>query len=700
MITKICTPPAVQQRATTIVGAQDLKTQAAQVHKAYKRETSLFQRILGYFHADYHTTVRWVCVCLDHAEEFKNSSLLLLLAKEHRSLRNALEQINQHAGHDGKISHLPSMADAIKFVVEKANAGAVQCTSGDTALDRCCDIGCRFDPASGSAGTFIFSLGHHTLNIDINEVVILREENSSLAWEPRVLAVGFEPHLPFYKVLENLSNLSKVEKPAYSNGLDATRSDYFKLADPLGAIAGEIANNTYNKALKEARNAVSEAECPITLLTPTKAMSMTSPQALLILEQTNSEIFNKNIPQNINERTALFTSVVSGCSNITDQPSPLKFDAYNLISAGLNVPLPHMPSLLINKLSAIVAAQPENAFLTCKEKFLTEYRAAMSAIEHYRDQKERVEKIQSNHKYDDTELQSLASVRCREIEECLNYSLMVSRELKSLVRVPPGQEIDDAEMGRMYEEVGHHKIVTQAQASHRSFVKPRSNFGDSIRPCLDNTCYPCGSSKKVIGAEILSQIELDYKPFRLAEGDTVQQSSLQPQQRQALTISRPGGASYKKINIKGDGYCFFRCLQIQRTNNEIWGNCASVDVRNWILNHYKDNIRKAIEGANTSLKNMGVTFHNNALRNELNNPQRLISHTIVYDGGYLWSPKGICAKCEPQIDYDRLSDTDKDNLEQVCNNVYATLSKDLNLDKAKGSYAVLNNGHYTWHKKL
>ncbi|KAB3085782.1 hypothetical protein F9222_23510 [Escherichia coli] len=138
------------------------------------------------------------------------------------------------------------------------------------------------------------------------------------------------------------------------------------------------------------------------------------------------------------------------------------------------------------------------------------------------------------------------------------------------------------------------------------------------------------------------------------------------------------------------------------TGDEIWANCASKDMRTKIQDDYYDNIVQVINQTNAELQDMGVSFSNSALSAELNEPERLMAHTMSDKGGYLWSPKGLCAHCEPQIDFDSLSKKDQDNLLTFCDTIFNCLRQELNLnlDKNEGSYAVLEAGHYTWYKKL
>ncbi len=203
--------------------------------------------------------------------------------------------------------------------------------------------------------------------------------------------------------------------------------------------------------------------------------------------------------------------------------------------------------------------------------------------------------------------------------------------------------------------------------------------------------------------------EWTYKAFRKKynmdnlHNPAEQKSSDVPAEPQAeVSSSAEGSLCYQKIEIRSDGYCFFRCHLIQKTNNDKWAQCSPQELRDKVLKCYYSNIFQAIINANKNLRSYGICFSEQALRTELENPKQLIVHTIADDGGYLWSPKGICARCEPQINTENLSQEDNENLEIFCDLVYQSLKQELNLnlDKDKGSYAIVNNGHYTWCKKL
>ena len=174
----------------------------------------------------------------------------------------------------------------------------------------------------------------------------------------------------------------------------------------------------------------------------------------------------------------------------------------------------------------------------------------------------------------------------------------------------------------------------------------------------------------------------------------------QPAAEQAKPTDQPEELSYKEIKVRGDGYCFFRCLLLQNTKKKEWADCDSNTMYEYVQANHINDILQAIGEANNALSQIyTLSFQNQDLNTELSNPERLIEHTIKQDGGFIWSPKGICVCCNPQIDYDSLSERDLFMLETFCDSVFESLKNKLNLntDKSKGSYAEAKSAHFTWH---
>ncbi|EJP7814121.1 hypothetical protein NY904_004457 [Escherichia coli] len=160
--------------------------------------------------------------------------------------------------------------------------------------------------------------------------------------------------------------------------------------------------------------------------------------------------------------------------------------------------------------------------------------------------------------------------------------------------------------------------------------------------------------------------------------------------------------AYQGLNVRSDGYCFFRCLLIQETKDDKWAQCSAKEVLPEIISRYKESILKAIVDAYKNLDEIQMNFNNQNLAAVLKDSSNLLAYTITDEGGFLWSPKGICARPQIDIDYEELSDGDATSLGVFCDAVFTQLQSKLklNMDKSKGSYATVEGAHYTWYKKL
>ncbi|HBA2641037.1 TPA: hypothetical protein J6M74_004529 [Escherichia coli] len=159
--------------------------------------------------------------------------------------------------------------------------------------------------------------------------------------------------------------------------------------------------------------------------------------------------------------------------------------------------------------------------------------------------------------------------------------------------------------------------------------------------------------------------------------------------------------AYQELKVKDDGYCFFRCVLLQNTNDNKWAQCPAKEVHSETIKRYGKDIFKVLVNTFTYINyEMQLNFNNKNLAAVLENSANLLARTLTDEGGYFWSPKGICVCYD--IDYDTLSSEDAANLEIFCDSAFTKLREALmlNMDKSKGSYATVEGVHYTWYKKL
>ena len=159
--------------------------------------------------------------------------------------------------------------------------------------------------------------------------------------------------------------------------------------------------------------------------------------------------------------------------------------------------------------------------------------------------------------------------------------------------------------------------------------------------------------------------------------------------------------AYQELKVRGDGYCFFRCVLLQNTKDDKWAQCSAKEVFSEIINRYGKDICKVLVDTFRYINDeMQLNFNNKNLAAILENSNNLLASTLTDEGGYFWSPKGICACYD--INYETLSSEDVANLETFCDTAFTKLRSalTLNMDKSKGSYATVEGAHYTWYKKL
>ncbi|EJP7814194.1 pentapeptide repeat-containing protein [Escherichia coli] len=157
--------------------------------------------------------------------------------------------------------------------------------------------------------------------------------------------------------------------------------------------------------------------------------------------------------------------------------------------------------------------------------------------------------------------------------------------------------------------------------------------------------------------------------------------------------------AYQELDIRDDGYGFFRCVLLQNTKDDKWAQCSTKEVYNKI-NHTYINIFNPIADAFREMEETLLNVNNEKLAVIVSDLGKLLPNIVTDKGFYLWSPKEICM-CHG-INYEELSTKDVASLETFCNAVFTKLQSalTLNMDKSKGSYATIEDAHYTWHKKL
>lgn len=502
----------IQQRAQTEINITSLQDRAKKAYKEYQRNTSFFERILAHFHPDHHSTVRWVCVCLKHANEFNDQGILQFLKKEHKSLRLALEQINQDVGCTDNISKLPSKEEAIKFAINNSIEGAVKCLTSDPVDVESFELGCRFDPRKGFFGTFIFNLGEHQVAVPTNKAT-----KRPFPWNTNVIFNAFKPLIPFYSIMNDLANLGKLKQPIIPdvrNTLKTTLlNGYLTDKNPLITATDEIELNRqikiYNTTLEKAQKAVKEAfgNNASSYLNTVSAAVMTSAPVLEILKAMDQKTHDNYITFNNNDKTSHLVNVGVGAMMVNKRQLEYPRHKYTLLRAGLNVQLPASDTL-INNIKQLSRKNSADTIDQCTNLYMKEYRLALKAIVHYEDQLEKITKIIANPIY--VGIAPTLGNRKKQVEECLNSARIQFNDMKKMVGIPADCNETDSEMEEKYRNYGHRIIIALAESDKRPGRSPITRSENNSPSLQMQTLYPLTATQQVDGAKILQLIEERY----------------------------------------------------------------------------------------------------------------------------------------------------------------------------------------------
>ena len=168
----------------------------------------------------------------------------------------------------------------------------------------------------------------------------------------------------------------------------------------------------------------------------------------------------------------------------------------------------------------------------------------------------------------------------------------------------------------------------------------------------------------------------------------------------AVTQHKP----LQKLDVRQDGYCLFRCALVKQTGDERWAmQASSQEVRTTLLSLYNDTVAHCIT---TARELLAPQFDNPLLQHYFSAPalvENMIHDTFTPDSCLLWSPRGVCVAIDPYLDFDTLTEHDRDTLELVINAIYTQLPTAQHLNISTDAtdsepHAELMNHHYTWYR--
>lgn len=407
-----------------------LERGALEVYRLYQQDTPLRSRLLTQYPPELHNTIKWICTCLEHVDEFRNSELLDEVKKNHKSLRVALNRIDKMAAPDLK-------SKAVKFAAQNAQPG-------------CQGVECRYDPRQGH-----FFAG---IQLDKMHEVDVGSGKDGL-WAPVFLARGLRAFTPFYDCLENLERLGKLVKPQVFTRDTPTREGCLKAEKPLEVVQSEVKYNhavsAYNAALTREQHAVfaatgggeiKEGAVVHPWLSKVTATRLLEPHLLKIMVMDGFRL-------KVAYEDPRFHDVVKGCKTLNASPEPYSDVLYKYTAAGLDVPIPEEDFL--EQLRADVNA-PEASPQVCKEKFASTYIIARNAVEHYRNQTRLINDDILKSSFTAHSAQALHQ-RLKLVGQYYDHALKVLMELRHAIRLPVTDDDrrDISEIKALYLEFGH-----------------------------------------------------------------------------------------------------------------------------------------------------------------------------------------------------------------------------------------------------
>lgn len=333
-----------------------LQARANEVYRVYREGTPLLLRILAFFRPEFHTTVKWICTCLEHVKEFNDTELLGVLKKDHRSLRLALDDIGKMTGPDDL------KGKAIKFAAENAEP--------DSPV-----VDCRYQPDENA---FYVGLAGHETRVTTED-----------KWKGEVLGRGLEEHLPFYSIIGNLKTLAGLTVPGFTP-TETDRNACLCSAAPLESIAPEVEHNNavahYNDALVAEQNAVRNAfggQVP-DWLTPANAVKLLSDSVVSVLHLAWPDVTIPAPGDGMTFGEAYSEALGGGILKLRNgEPVSRSKTLFNYTVAGLDVPVPEKN--FITGLREVLRSTGADV-LQCQEQFVSTFLEARSACEHYRNQ--------------------------------------------------------------------------------------------------------------------------------------------------------------------------------------------------------------------------------------------------------------------------------------------------------------------------
>lgn len=498
--------------------AARLQRAAENVYRMYRLDTPLLSRILAHFRPDFHSTVKWICTCLQFVDEFRNTELLNEVAKECRSLRLALREIDKMEGSDLKTR-------AIRFAAEKAKPG-------------CNVVECRYEPRTGN----FFA----ELTLDENHSVDLGSGKHT-TWDALFLASGLRPYKAFYDHLATLARLHNLHAPEPPNYATETLNNCLKAADPLKAVDPELEYNQavtlYNEAIVENQNAIFNALGDLETDPRTKMLKhpwLTYGSATRLLD---SHILKIMVMDGMRLKDEVsFNDAIKGVNAIYAKPVKYSDELYSYTTAGLDVPLPD--DQILEKLRKHTQ-EPDKSLPVSNREFASTYGIARGAVEHYGKQIKHVNTMLAK----TTKANDALNSRLALINTYYNRALHILQSLRLTLQLPVNKNdnLSLSEIEQRYATIcnGSQKVVEAPKLSDEDITV-------TVPDLLGRKKETVGVKQSVRGiAQWMA--EAKYTPTPVKGRDVSQSWGRELPIRQGAAPEPSGQRHYKLCDQEADG---------------------------------------------------------------------------------------------------------------------------------------------------